>query len=108
MSIAKGMTNREWVIHEPARCLHYLLSSVITDINEMRASFESTVSQLAEEDSDGETPYRFLNSVLKCFSSANPERNAMSAILYSRVFIRIIEYSNFLFKIYSFGDIEKC
>ena len=58
MSIAKGMTNREWVIHEPARCLHYLLSSVITDINEMRASFESTVSQLAEEDSDGETPYR--------------------------------------------------
>lgn len=59
MSIAKGMTNREWVIHEKARCLHYLLSSVITDINEMRASFESTVSKLAEEDSDGDPQIKY-------------------------------------------------
>ena len=72
MSIAKGMTNREWVIHEQARCLHYLLSSVITDINEMRASFESTVSQLAEEDSDGETHGR---RVLRLSERFRPSRH---------------------------------
>ena len=29
IAFAKGMTNREWIIHEQARCLYYLLSSVI-------------------------------------------------------------------------------
>ncbi len=37
MAFAKGMTNREWIIHEQARCLHYLLSSVIKTVNDMRA-----------------------------------------------------------------------
>ena len=54
MAFAKGMTNREWIIHEQARCLHYLLSSVIKTVNDMRASFEVNISKLAEEDSDGE------------------------------------------------------
>ena len=43
MAFAKGMTNREWIIHEQARCLHYLLSSVIKSVNDMRASFEVNI-----------------------------------------------------------------
>lgn len=54
MAFAKEMTNREWIIHEQARCLHYLLSSVIKTVNEMKASFEANISKLAEEESDGD------------------------------------------------------
>lgn len=38
MAIAKGMTDREWVIHEKARCLQCLLSSVMESVDDMRTS----------------------------------------------------------------------
>lgn len=54
MGFAKGMTNREWEIHEKARCLQYLLSSVMKSADDMRTSLIENVSKLAEQESEGD------------------------------------------------------
>lgn len=98
MSIAKGMTNREWVIHEKARCLHYLLSSVITDINEMRASFESTVSKLAEEDSDGDPQIKYERELYyrNIFNGSIPDD--MERIFLQSMVVQIYSYIESILK----------
>lgn len=86
MAFAKGMTNREWIIHEQARCLHYLLSSVIKTVNDMRASFEVNISKLAEEESDGdplikhEREQYYLN-LFNCSIPGDMERNFLQSMV---------------------------
>lgn len=58
MAIAKGMTDREWVIHEKARCLQCLLSSVMESVDDMRTSMIGNISKLAEEESEGDPEIR--------------------------------------------------
>ena len=58
MAFAKGMTNREWNIHEKARCLQHLLASVIESVDEMRSSMYKNISQLAEAKSEGDPEIR--------------------------------------------------
>ena len=58
MAIAKGMTNREWEIHEKARSLQFLLSSVMESVENMSNSLKENVLKLAEQESDGDPEIR--------------------------------------------------
>lgn len=58
MAIAKGMTDRERVIHEKARCLQCLLSSVMESVDDMRTSMIGNISKMAEEESEGDPEIR--------------------------------------------------
>lgn len=51
MAIAKGMTCREGEIHEKAKCLQYLLSTVMESVNNMRVSMAEEISKLTDDDS---------------------------------------------------------
>ena len=86
MAIAKGMTNREWMIYEQARCLRYLLSSVIKTVNDMRASFEANVSKLAEEESDGDPLIKhereqYYHNLFNCCIPDDMERNFLQSMV---------------------------
>lgn len=54
MSFAKGMSNREWLIHQRAKSLQYLLSSVLRNVEDMRSSVVENITRMAEEQSDGD------------------------------------------------------
>ena len=54
MAIAKGMTEREWLIYEKSRCLQYLLSSVMKTAEEMRTRVVETIELMAEKESEGD------------------------------------------------------
>ena len=58
MAIAKGMTNREWEIYERARCLQYILTSVMKSVDNMRNSMIENISKLAEAESEGDPEIR--------------------------------------------------
>lgn len=58
MAIAKGMTNRKWEIYHRARCLQYLLTSVMESVDNMRTSMIENISKLAETESEGDPEIR--------------------------------------------------
>ena len=58
MVTAKGMTNREWEIYERARCLQYILTSVMKSVDNMRNSMIENISKLAEAESEGDPEIR--------------------------------------------------
>ncbi len=58
MAIAKGMTNRESEIYQRARCLQYLLTSVMVSVYNMRTSMIENISMLAEVESEGDSGIR--------------------------------------------------
>lgn len=54
MAFSNGMTNRQWLIHGKARCLHYLLASVMKEAEKMRNEVIETITRLAEKEAEGD------------------------------------------------------
>lgn len=98
MAFAKGMTNREWIIHEKARCLHYLLSSVLKTVNDMRASFETNISKLAEEESEGDHQIKHEREqyYLNIFNGSIPDD--MERIFLESMVVQIYSYIESILK----------
>lgn len=75
MAIAKGMTNREWEIHQRERCLQHLLTSVMESVDNMRTSMIENISKLAEAESEGDPEIRHESEqyYLNVFNTSIPD-----------------------------------
>lgn len=98
MAFAKGMTNREWTIHEKARCLHHLLSSVLETVNDMRASFEANISNFAEGESEGDDQIKHEREqyYLNIFNGSIPDD--MKRIFLESMVVQIYSYIESILK----------
>lgn len=98
MAIAKGMTNREWNINEKARCLQYLLTSVIESVDEMRTSYIENVSKLAEAESEGDAEIRYEREqyYLNVFNISIPDD--MEQIFLQSMVVQICTYIESILK----------
>lgn len=98
MTFAKGMTNRGWTIHEKARCLHHLLSSVLETVNDMRASFEANISNLAEGESEGNSQIKHEREqyYLNIFNGSIPDD--MKRIFLESMVVQIYSYIESILK----------
>ena len=98
MAFAKGMTNREWIIHEMARCLHYLLSSVLKTVNDMRASFEANISNLSEGEPEGNPQIKHEREqyYLNIFNGSIPDD--MEQIFLESMVVQIYSYIESILK----------
>lgn len=98
MAISKGMTNREWAIHEKARCLKYLLTSVMESINNMRTSMFENISKLADAESEGDVEIRYEREqyYLNVFNTSIPDD--MEQIFLQSMVVQIYTYIESILK----------
>ena len=83
MAIAKGMTNREWEIYERARCLQYILTSVMESVDNMRNSMIENISKLAEAESEGDLEIRHEREqyYLNVFNTLIPQHYSLTLFI---------------------------
>ncbi len=98
MAIAKGMTNREWEIHEKARSLQFLLSSVMESVENMSNSLKENVLKLAEQESDGDPEIRQerVQYYFRVFNISIP--NDMAQIFLQSMVVQICTYIESILK----------
>lgn len=98
MAIAKGMTNREREIHQRARCLQYLLTSVMESVDNMRTSMNENISMLAEAESEGDPEIRHEREqyYLNVFNTSIPDD--MEQIFLQSMVVQIYTYIEYILK----------
>lgn len=98
MAISKGMTNRGWKIHEKARCLQYLLTSVMESVDKMRISMFKNISKLADAESEGDVEIRqeCEQYYLNFFNTSIP--NDMEQIFLQSMVVQIYTYIESILK----------
>lgn len=92
MAIAKGMSNREWLIYQRARCLHYLLDNVTSHIEKMGESLIENVLRMAEEEAEGDAEILKERELyyMKVFNTAIPDD--MEQIFLQSMIVQIHSY----------------